>query len=523
MNSGLLRAGTAVASAALLTAVVSFAKEVSVARLFGAGITYDAYLVAFAAVTLLPTVLAFVLQSTFIPSFLESRERNPSEAWAFAGTVISALSVALLVGMIVLVLSETAWFSIVIPGFGAPARREVSRVVLLLLPLVLLVGLNELLKSLLNALRSFALPAASQVLPSLFALIGILLLGGRLGIVALAIGWVFGMILQTAVLVWHCRLLHVRLPLGFRSASRDLSNLVRLSAPYVAVALMPWALLLIDQHFASQIGAGSISVLNYADRIFRVPLTVLIAALYTTVHPFFAEAAAQRRFDDFGTLFRRMIRAAVFVLLPIGVAILLLRQPIVAVVYQRGAFDTHAAGATASVLAFLGLLVPVLGLWYVCDRALTCLHRTKHLMVLAGFATALKFGSSLVLVSRLGLPGLPLSTLITFGASVAIMMGFLRSDLGNRIRVSTWALSRIALASAVSCSGLWVTWMVLSSARLGPKTIQISAALLAGLALYVLASRAMKLEESAAVISAIRTVAAVPVRIGRRTVRLPVS
>ncbi|TME45418.1 MAG: hypothetical protein E6I60_15755, partial [Chloroflexi bacterium] len=248
VNRGLLRAGSAVASAALLTAVVSFGKEVSVARLFGAGITYDAYLVAFAAVTLLPTVIAFVLQSTFIPSFLESRQRSPAEAWAFAGTVVTLLSVGLLLGMVLLVVLENAWFSLVIPGFGAPARREVSRVVVLLLPLVWLVGLNELLKSLLNALRSFALPAASQVLPSLFALVAILVWGRSYGIVALAIGWVFGMIVQTGVLVWRCRLLHVRLPLGFRSPSGDLSNLVGLSGPYLAVALMPWALLLIDQH-----------------------------------------------------------------------------------------------------------------------------------------------------------------------------------------------------------------------------------------------------------------------------------
>lgn len=523
MNQGLLRAGSAVASAALLTAVVSFVKEVSVARLFGAGVTYDAYLVAFAAVTLLPTAIAFVLQSTFIPSFLESRQRNPSEAWAFAGTVISFLTVVLLAGMLILVLSEDAWFSVVIPGFGGPARREVSRVVLLLLPLVWLVGLNELLKSLLNALRSFALPAASQVLPSLFALVGILIWGRSLGIVALAVGWVFGMVVQTSVLLWRCRLLHVRLPLGFRSAPRDLSNLVGLSAPYLAVALMPWALLLIDQHFASQIGAGSISVLNYADRIFRVPLTVLIAALYTSVHPFFAEAAAQRRYDDFGALFRNMIRAGVFVLLPIGLAILVLRHPIVAFVYQRGAFDAQATKATASVLAYLAFLVPALGLWYVCDRALTCLHRTKQLMVLAAFATALKFGASLVLVGRLGLPGLPLATLITFGASVGVMMGFLRSDLGDRVRVSTWVMSRIALAALVSSAGLWATWSGLSAMHLGPVAIQMSIAVLVGIGLYLLASRALKLEESAAVRSAILTVVAVPLRMGRRAGRLPAS
>jgi len=326
----------------------------------------------------------------------------------------------------------------------------------------LLVGLNELLKAQLNCFKSFALPAASQIFPSLFAMGGVLMLSNHLGVAGLAIGWVSGVVLQTGLLLVSNFRHGIRLHVDFNSSVAPIRNLVLLSLPYTAVALMPWALLLIDQNLASRLGPGSISVLGYADKIFRLPLTVLIAAIYTGLHPYLAEAAATKRFDDFQKLVERMTRITLFILLPVGLMIILLRQPIVVMVYQRGAFTASATNATTGVLLYLGLQVPSLGIWYVYDRALVCLGRTSYLMGLAIFLVFVKFVGSIALVPLLGLAGLACATLIATFASALVMHVATYRLLGRTglslpsapiIKIVASALAA-ALASALAWS--WV-------------------------------------------------------------------
>jgi putative peptidoglycan lipid II flippase len=497
-NRLLARAGVAIAAAAALTAVAGFTKELLVARQFGASGELDAYLIALTAVTFLPTTLAAVLQGTFVPVFMAARQRSEHHAWVFANSVLLLVSAGLLASMLLLLLVSPLWLSLLAPGFDTAGRARVLHTTLLLLPLVWLTGLNELLKSLLNALKSFALPAGSQILPSITAAAGVLALSPQLGIGALALGWLAGVIAQTGVLVCLCLARAVPFSPRVRLRGAHLGNLTRLGLPYVVVALLPLGFLIVDQHLASKMGPGSISVLNYADKIFRLPLTILIAAVYTSVHPFFAEAAAQSRYDEFSRLFTRMFRTALFVLLPIGLTISVLREPIITLVYQRGAFGTSAVTATGGVLLFLGFFVPALGIWYVYDRALTSLRQTGPLMVLAGLTLGLKYALSLLFQARLGLSGLPLATVVTFIVAVIGMHLVLRKQLPQTTAiVPASALVRIVIASLAASGVALVIWSGSSGNGLpqSPLLLRLVLTLVVSGVAYIAAGRILGLQE----------------------------
>jgi putative peptidoglycan lipid II flippase len=199
--------------------------------------------------------------------------------------------------------------------------------------------------------------------------------------------------------------------------------------------------------------------LGYADKIFRLPLTVLIAAVYTGLHPYLAEAAASRRFDDFQLVVDRISRATLFILLPIGLALVVLSQPIVVMVYQRGAFTASAADATAGVLLYLGLQIPFLGLWYVYDRAFVCLGRTSYLMGFALLLVAAKWMLSIVLIKALGLPGVACATLIAIFGMSLLMRSTLNHMFGKpRLALPTATILKILLAAvAAALLAAW-TW-----------------------------------------------------------------
>ncbi len=466
----IFRASLTLAAAAAVAASVGFGKELTVARQYGAGVQLDAYLVAFAVVTLIPTTMGVILQATFVPAFMAVAQESREKAFRFSSTVIIFVSVILIGAMGAIFLTSPTWVGFVAPGFSVAAHTQALYLTRLLLPLVWLVGLNELLKAQLNCLKSFALPAASQVLPALFAIGGILALSGSLGVGGLALGWVSGVVLQTVLLMSICLRNGVRPQIDVDGSLVAIRNLIRQSLPYSVVALMPWALLLIDQNLASRLGPGSISILGYADKIFRLPLTVLIAAIYTGLHPYLAEAAAAGRYDDFQQMVDRLLRATLFVLLPVGLAIVLLRQPIVVMVYQRGAFTPSAANATVGVLLYLGLQVPALGLWYVYDRALVSLRRTSFLMVFAVLSVGIKLMLSLVLVRTLGLAGLACATVVAILTSAVVMHvtlhKFLRAAGSVLLRPAMFKIVVAALGAA-SISALVWSWLADGPAWVG--------------------------------------------------------
>lgn len=450
--------------AATVTASASFAKELLVARQFGVGVPLDVYLAAFSVVTLLPTVIGVLLQATFVPTFSAIAHDRIDAAARFAVMLWLLTSAVLIASTAGVGLAAHTLVGFVAPGFSLAERERSVNLVYVLLPLIWLVASAELLKAQLNCFRSFALPAGSQILPSAGAIAGLIVLGRPIGIMALAIGWVVGSLAQLAILAVAC--LHRGMKLRTdRAALVDIRRLVRLGRPYVAVALFPWVLLLIDQNLASRLGPGSISILGYADKIFRIPLTILIAAIYTAAHPYLAEAVASRRYGDFHRFADQMAGLAIGILVPLGLTIVILRQPIVEIVYQRGAFTRAATDATSGVLAFLALQIPCLGVWYVYDRALICLSRTTFLMSIAGVAIGLKLVLSLVLMRWLGLPGLACATTVAIGVSATAMYaalhaqpesaGYLRPalDLARTVGAAVVAAGIAAAAAWVLSTG----------------------------------------------------------------------
>jgi putative peptidoglycan lipid II flippase len=234
--------------------------------------------------------------------------------------------------------------------------------------------------------------------------------------------------------------------------------------------------------------------LGYADKIFRLPLTVLIVAVYTGLHPYLAEAAATRRFSDFRNLVDRTIRASLFVLLPLGLAVLLLGQPIVMLVYQRGAFTASATSATAAVLFYMGLQIPSLGLWFVYDRSFICLGRTSYLMVVALALISLKLVFSVLLVHLLGLPGLACATVIAFSSSAIVMHIALGRFLGESARGMPGAdlirLTAAALAASVIAALTW-SLLVQEWAGIASPVAHIAVVVLVMTAVYVALAAAL--------------------------------
>jgi putative peptidoglycan lipid II flippase len=475
----MLRSSIVVSMLQLVGVVTAYLREMAVARQFGSQARVDQYYIAFTIVTFLPTIVWNVGWAAFVPIFMRRWLSDRSEAYRIANIALSYMLLFLLAGCVAVIAFARTWIQIVAPGFTPQEMESTRWLMYVLLPVLMLMGTNVQLMAVLNGLKLFRIPTLSQALPSLFSFVAVLVAPLRMGIFSLAAGWTIGSLAQTFLLLWQCRSAgyRFRLCLGF---CPDLRDLALSSLGYLLPACSYLIMVTVDRHYASSLGTGAIAVLNYGDKIFRIPMLVLTTSLFTVSLSYFAEHTVAEDFLRFRESLSVGLRFAAFLLLPAGLLMLILRYPIVCVAYQRGAFTVEDSRRVAATLVFFAPLVIVHGLWYVLERSMIALGRMRLLTGIAAATIALKIGTSALMYRRLGVPGLVLSTAATFSVAAIVMYAVIVSRFGPRAAFREAAgIGHLFPAAAASAVVGVVIRSTLVRGGLGSLTVLGSALMLA--------------------------------------------
>ncbi len=409
--------------------VLGLVRESVFAALFGAGAVADAYQVAFRVPNLLRDLFAEgALSSAFVPTFTAAlHDEGRARAHALADLAMSGLLVitGIITGL-ALWFAEPIVFAMT-DGFAGDAAKLALAVELTrtMLPILVLVSLAAVWMGMLNAQRRFVVPA---IAPALF------------NVVSIAVGlglWIAGMPALDAVLAWSVGTvaggavqaaiqLVALVRMGYRPRVRlrgifsdaGVRRIAKLMAPAVIGIAAVNVNVFVNTIFASELGDGPVAQLQYAFRLFFLPLGVFGVALATVTTTSVSEEAAR---GDRAALAARTadgLGAAWMLTTASAVGLALLAEPIVRLVYRHGATTTEDAHAIATVLqayvvglapyALVKILAPG---FYTADRA-----RVPMIASILGVAANLLFNATTYRV--LGAPGLALGT--TVGATVNV-------------------------------------------------------------------------------------------------------
>jgi putative peptidoglycan lipid II flippase len=207
----------------------------------------------------------------------------------------------------------------------------------------------------------------------------------------------------------------------------------------------------VDRFLASYLNPGSIATLNYAQLVNALPYGVAGVAVVTVLYPNLAEYAAKGERTEFYRVLIEGIRTLAFVLLPMAFGLLLFRDPIIRLLFQRGAFDQQATAATASVLQYATIGILFVGLTDLLNRSFFALKDSLTPMWVAFVAVLVHFLLNLLFVGSLGTGGLALSA--SLAALVAV--GLLLWRLQQRLGALPWAslLRSVATSLATALVG----------------------------------------------------------------------
>ena len=453
-NEHVARAAGVVGSATFLSRLLGYVRDAVIAWLFGAGASADAFFVAFR----IPNVLRRMFAEgsfgvAFVPVFTETlQKKGKAEALKLARATLLFVSV-LLTGIVTAgVLFAPAIVKIVGPGFGDDPVLFALTVHLtrIMFPYILFIGLVAVCMGILNVFGHFAAPALAPVALNLSIIAAALVISPRLEqpVVGLAVGVVTGGVLQLLVQIpflWRVEMGIGRRLVFFHDGMKKMGKLM---LPAIFGAAVYQINLLINTQLATLLPAGSVSYLYYADRLVQFPLGIVGMAAATALLPSLSRQALAGDLPAVKKTFGYSVKLVMFITIPAMFGLILLREPIVSLLFKRGAFDTDAVRLTASALLYYAC-----GLWAVTMARLAAqtfyaLQDTKTPVRAATASIVVNIVCGLIFMRAMGHAGLALATTVAAAVNVALLFLAMRVKLGA---LGMTGIS-VAAAKAVGCS-----------------------------------------------------------------------
>lgn len=501
---GLWQATGALAGANGLALVLSFLTTALVAGKFGASAAMDAYTLAIALPESLQYLLMLAtLSVVFTPLFIEARTRHgEGDAWSMA------LSLLVLIGLLVAALIPVLalampWIMLVMaPGFAPATRALAVELGTLILPGLIYYATAGVLLGICYAYHDFTTAALNTLILAglnlaFFFLLVVYLDGGVHG---LMLGRLLALGAAQVFLLWRT-LRHNRWQARIQLRNPHVWQMLSYMPPYMFGAVSGQLELVVSRSLISTLGVGSVAAWGYGQRVAEIPMAVLGAPLGTTYLPDFATSVAAGQSQQASARWNRAVRRVAFVLTPVAALLVALAAPVIALLFQRGAFDAAATQDSAQVLAGLALAMPIRGIGGLIVRGMPAFKTRRLPLLLSALSTGTSILFAFLLLGPLGLFGVALAAGIGDLLFVAVGMAeFWRRLQARGILNELAELGKIVLGSlaggitAAWCAQLpWLDWFAIP---LVGRAMQVMVPGMLGLALFAVVSLALRAQQS---------------------------
>lgn len=487
-----------------LSNIIGLIREMVIAYVRGAGQDVDAYQLSF----LIPEILNHILASgflsiTFIPIFSRYlSEENERGGWRIFSVIMTNFGI-LLVAFVCIAEGFTAnIIAVLAPGYDDPQlTATVIQMTRIILPAQIFFFASGLFMAVQYAKERFAIPALSPIIYNLGIILGGILLGRRYGMLGFSWGVLAGALCNLIIQYLGAKRVGMKFALSFELKHPDLRKYIFLTLPLMVGLTMTFSREFFFRFFGSYLPAGGIAGINYALKIMLIPVALFGQAVGTAVYPFLARLVAENNLEEMNRLLNNTLRYLALVI-PVSVLLMVLKNEVVLIIYQRGQFDAAATAFTADILIFLLAGSFALAAYMIIPRAYFAAQDTL-------FPTL--FGSVAVLLS------IPLYYfgLRLYGARGIAMAVSLSAVLQAIVLYALW--NRRSHNTASRQVYFFYAKMIVLSAILGPLLFGFKNVVLKGIDIRTFAGSFLSSLLTAAVFTVIMAVAAYGLKIDEIT------
>ncbi|MFA9478806.1 murein biosynthesis integral membrane protein MurJ [Phycisphaerales bacterium AB-hyl4] len=524
-DGGFVGSAMLVSLMTLLSRITGLVRDAVLAAVFGLSAIADAFFVGFLVPNLFRRLFGEgALSAAFIPHYTDLLKRDPELAKRFASLCLGLLTV-LLVG--ITLLGELALAGLLAAREWTDTSALAIRLTMLMLPYMPLICLVALIGGVLHVHGRFGPPAAAPLLLNIVMIAAAAWAAWGAGGDSVQVAFIvaYGVLLAGVLqLVWQVAVLLrcTKLTATFAGTWPALRSTLVMLLPMliglavfqinafldslIAIGLSPRegaeTFRVFGRDMRYPIETGSVAALQWAQRLYQFPLGVFGIAVATAIFPALAAAAATKAdgamTDNFRKILRHGLQLTVFIGLPASVGLLILREPVTRLIYERGAFATDDAIYVATILAGYAASVWAYSMMHVLTRAFYAMKDSRTPLRIGLSLVGFNLGLNLVLIWPLGAAGLAWSTAISAAMQVVLLLWCIRRYVDHPIDANVWrSWGRTASLSAIMAAVLLpMLWLLdTSSMTTGPLALAVFGLVAMGMGIMLGGAWLLKADE----------------------------
>jgi putative peptidoglycan lipid II flippase len=390
----ILKSASIISLVTVASRVLGYVRDQRIALLLGTTPAADAYVLAYRIPNLFRRLVAEgSMTASFIPVFTSyMREKSKEDVWAFANRLFWTLAlVAAVITVLGMVFSPSVVHLFAGKNIAGAQAVDLNRIIF---PYLFFVSLAALAMGILNCFHIFGLPAATPVFLNLatilftFAVVRNYFKDAATSIaVGVLVGGVLQFLIQVPVLVQK----GMKFNFGISFSHPAIRDVARLMLPRLFGIGIGQINLLVDTRFAtaSVMPKGSLAALYLADRVMELVLGGYAIAVATAILPMMSHQAATKDYESLKKTLSFSVRIVAFITIPAALGLMILREPIIRVLFQHGQFDPESTRLTARALLYYAVGLPALASVKLIVPAFYSTRDTKTPVIIASISLVL--------------------------------------------------------------------------------------------------------------------------------------
>ncbi|TSD02339.1 MAG: virulence factor [Parcubacteria group bacterium Athens0714_25] len=427
-------AALVISVAGILSRILGLVRDRILASRFGAGDVLDVYYAAFRVPDLVYNLLVVgALSAAFIPVFTRLiTSKKKDEARKLSSGVITLIVLAVLLISSMLAIFAPLVMSLVTPGFSPEKMSDVVYFTRIMFLSPIFLGISAVFGGMLVSYKRFLVYSLAPIMYNIGIIIGAVFFVRIFGPVGLAWGVVLGAVLHMLIQYPAAK------KTGFKYSFSLMKSVCDKNVRKVIVLMIPRSLgmavnqinLLVITIFASTLAAGSLAVFNFANNIQSVPLGLFGVSFAVAAFPHLSGLAGEKSRKEFARVFSRTFRRIIFFVMPMSVAIFVLRAEIVRAVLGAGQFDWEDTVRTLQVLGILSLSLFAQSLIPLLARSFYAIHDTKFPFYIALVSEAVNIILVITLLEKYQVMGLAIAFSVSSILNMFLLVAILRKRVG---------------------------------------------------------------------------------------------
>ncbi|TMU84123.1 murein biosynthesis integral membrane protein MurJ [Bacillus sp. BHET2] len=488
----------------IMSKLTGLAREITLSYFYGTSSVSDAYFISMIIPFVIFSFIGVSISSGYIPLFTKlEKEKGKVSSEKFTNNLINTLLIFSTFIVILIQIFTNEVVGIFATGFD---EKTMNLAVTFTRITVFGVYFNVIIviyNSFLQMKNSFIIPTLIGFIFNVFIIISIIL-SFKLNILYLAVGSLIALLFQLIILKLFSRMkkgLKYNFILDVKN--ENIVKLGKMSLPLIIGLSITQINVLVDKTLASGLAVGGISALNYADRLNSFILSSVVMSISVVIFPRMSSTIAENNINDFRRILSQAITVIIILIIPSTLGAMIFVNPIVDLLFARGAFDAYATSMTSAAFFYYSIGMIGVGLREVLSRAFYSLHDTKTPMINASFGVVLNILLNVILSKYMGIGGLALATSLSAILTTGLLFVSLKKKIGNfGLNKISIILLKVSTASIVMGIIAIITENLL--ALYMNNTLSLVLAVLLGSLTYLVVISFLKIEEATFVVKFIK-------------------